>query len=137
MGDIDRIEKTVSEHVQTISVLVGTISRIESFMKESVEFQRKLEITIERLANYESNTKGSFDRVHSRVEKQEDAIQKLSDKLDREIEELKKEHNKKCDAIMPKAHNGNMAYSILVWGGTIIGGVMLLALMARTFGIKG
>ena len=129
------IELTVTEHGQTLAVLVGTVRRIEDYMKESVEFQRKLEVTVERLANYESNTKDSFNRVHHRIGQNEVAIQDLRAHCEKEFEEIRKAHSDKCAAIGPKAHSGHLAWRVQVWGGSIIGGAMLLALLAKVFGI--
>ena len=79
-------------------------------MQESVESQRKQEVLIERLANYESSTKGSFDRIHARVDKLEQGYNlKIAE----------------CDVVKLKADNGDKAYRGLMW---ILGTLGILAL---------
>lgn len=98
------VEKVVSEHAITLGVLVKSVTNIEEFMKQSVESQKKQEVLMERLANYEAQTKSSFDRVHERIRKLE---------TKQELHETTV--GAKCDLITPKAHNGDLAYKALQW----------------------
>jgi len=101
---IGDIEAVVSEHAVTLGVLVKSVSNIEKFMEQSVESQKKQEVLMERLANYEAQTKSSFDRIHERV-------RKLESNIDKHIEAC----DGKCEVLIPKAHNGDLAYKALQW----------------------
>lgn len=68
MPEEKSLQSKVEEHSIAIGVLVKSVNSIEGFMKQSLESQMRQEVLIEKLANFESNTQSSFDRVHARID---------------------------------------------------------------------
>ena len=131
------LEKTVTEHAVTLGILVNSMTEIKGFMQQFLDSQKKQEVLMERLANFEGNTKTSFDRVHSRIDKQDTDIGKLIASLKQDVEERNTEHEDECETIKSKAHDGFVAFSIIIWAGRIMGAIMVTYFMWKVFGIGG
>ena len=113
------VEEIVSEHAVTLGILVNSVAKIEGFMEESVKGQMRQEVLLEKLANFEANTKTSFDRIHNRV-----------DKLEAEIilkEKSVRDHIKKVE---PMAINGNTVHTGMVFTAKALGGLVITMLFA-------
>ena len=113
------MEKTITEHSVTLGVLVNSVSKIEGFMEESVKGQMRQEVLLEKLANFEANTKTSFDRIHTRV-----------DKLEADI--LLKENivNATIGKIEPIALRADGIYSVIMFIAKALGGLVITMLFA-------
>ena len=120
------VEEVISEHAVTLGILVNSVAKIEGFMEESVKGQMRQEVLLEKLANFEANTKTSFDRIHARVDKLEvDILSK---------EKAMKEHIVKIE---PMAENGNSVHSGMIFTIKALGGLVITMLFALViWGIK-
>ena len=119
MNELQKIEAVISEHAVTLGVLVNSVGKIEGFMEESVKGQMRQEVLLEKLANFEANTKTSFDRVHARIDKVEEDIMLKSKRVFDNIEKIE-----------PMATNGNMVHSGLVYTAKALGALVIAMLFA-------
>jgi len=117
MNDMQKVESIISEHAVTLGVLVNSVGKIEGFMEESVKGQMRQEVLLEKLANFEANTKTSFDRVHARV-----------DKLEADIAIKEKSVRDHIEKLEPMATNGNSVHSSLMFTGKAVGGLIITML---------
>jgi hypothetical protein len=117
MNEFQKIESTISDHAVTLGVLVKSVNNIEGFMEESVKSQMRQEVLMEKLANFEANTKTSFDRIHSRV-----------DKLEAEITLKEKSVRDSIEAIEPMAANGDRVHSGMIFTAKALGGIVITML---------
>ena len=113
------MEKTITEHSVTLGVLVNSVSKIEGFMEESVKGQMRQEVLLEKLANFEANTKTSFDRIHARV-----------DKIEADIILKEKTVNDAIGKIEPMALRANGIYNGMVFMVKALGGLVITMLFA-------
>jgi hypothetical protein len=86
-------------------------------MEESVKGQMRQEVLLEKLANFEANTKTSFDRVHARIDKMEAEIALKEKAVLGHIENLE-----------PMAANGDRVHSGMIFTAKALGGSVLLML---------
>jgi hypothetical protein len=117
MNEFQKIESTISEHAVTLGILVKSVNNIEGFMEESVKSQMRQEVLMEKLANFEANTKTSFDRIHSRV-----------DKLEAEIRLKEKSVRDHIEQIEPMAANGDRVHSGMIFTAKALGGIVITML---------
>jgi hypothetical protein len=116
-NEFQKIESTISEHAVTLGILVKSVNNIEGFMEESVKSQMRQEVLMEKLANFEANTKTSFDRIHSRV-----------DKLEADITLKEKSVRDHIDQIEPMAANGDRVHSGMMFTAKALGGLVITML---------
>lgn len=124
MSDMAKMESVLSEHAVTLGVLVKSVNNIEGFMKESVESQMRQEVLMEKLANFEANTKTSFDRVHARIDSTNSRIERLEADIDIREHRVKKS----IEHIEPKAIKGETIHSGLIWTAKTLGGIIIAML---------
>lgn len=117
MGELSKLESTISEHAVTLGILVKSVNNIEGFMEESVKSQMRQEVLMEKLANFEANTKTSFDRIHSRV-----------DKLEADIKLKEKAVKDSIEAIELMAMNGDRVHSGMIYTVKALGGLVIAML---------
>lgn len=127
MSDMAKMESVLSEHAVTLGVLVKSVNNIEGFMKESVESQMRQEVLMEKLANFEANTKTSFDRVHARI----DSTNARMDRLEADIDVREHRVKKHIEHLEPMATKGQNLHSGLIWTAKTLGALV----MAMLFGL--
>lgn len=138
---MEKMETTISDHAVTLGVLVKSVNNIEGFMKESVESQMRLEVLMEKLANFEANTKTSFDRVHARIDSQSSRIDRIEADIDIREHRVKKH----LEHIEPMANRANNIHNGLIWTAktmgalaiTMFAGLLLWAIKASNYTIQG
>lgn len=117
MDALGKVELAISEHAVTLGILVNSVGKIEGFMEESVKGQMRQEVLLEKLANFEANTKTSFDRIHARV-----------DKIEADIILKEKSVRDHIEKIEPMAEKGSTVHSGMVFTAKALGGSVLLML---------
>lgn len=128
MGDVAKMESTISEHAVTLGILVTSVGEIKGFMKESVESQMRQEVLMEKLANFEANTKTSFDRVHARIDSSNARIDRIEADIDLREHRVKKH----IEYIEPMAVKGSTVHSGLVWTAKALGGLIITMIFGLT-----
>lgn len=119
------VEQIVENHAVQLSFIVGALSEIKDAIKVISATNTDIKVIMERQANHEENNDAEHKHIHKRI-----------DGIEKECEDMKKNHNAKCDLIIPKAHRGETAYKVLAWAGGIGGGAMIVHFMMQVFGIK-
>jgi len=117
MYALGKVELAISEHAVTLGILVNSVGKIEGFMEESVKGQMRQEVLLEKLANFEANTKTSFDRAHARI-----------DKLEADITLKEKSMRDHIESIEPMATNGDRVHSGIVFTAKALSGLVLTML---------
>jgi len=118
---MQKVEAVISEHAVTLGILVNSVGKIEGFMEESVKGQMRQEVLLEKLANFEANTKTSFDRIHARVDKMEADIFLKEKSVREHIEKLE-----------PLAENGNSVHKGMMFTAKALGGLVIAMFFALT-----
>ena len=116
-----KLDNVVSEHAVTLGILVNTVQEIKIFMKESVESQKRQEVIMEKLANFEANTKSSIDRLHRRCD---DAESQIKD-IEKIMEEKETFVLAKVSRIEPSANKADSLHSGLMFVVKALGGIVI------------
>lgn len=90
-------------------------------MKEVTESQIRQEVLMEKLANFEANTKTSFDRIHARVDKLEEAMLVKEKSVRDHIEKLE-----------PMAANGDSVHKGMLFTAKALGTMVVAMFFALT-----
>jgi len=142
MGELEKIENTISEHAVSIAIMSRAVSSIESLLtqqtisiKEIEKAMKSQELLMEKFTHLDTRISDSVNRLHKRLDDTDNALSLHKRATKDMFKEIAEEHKTKCDEVMPMAMKGESIHKGMVFiakslGVLVIG--MIFALMVWT-----
>ena len=121
MGEFERLENTVTDHAVSIGIMTRAVSSIEALLtqqtmsiKEIEKAMKSQELLMEKFTHLDTRINDSVNRIHKRLDASDSALELHKINTESALKAMAKEHEDKCDMVLPLATKGAFVHKLLV-----------------------